>query len=242
MSNIIRVVLIIFLGGAVFYGIIQIGKLQKPNFGNLNNQAEKNLNQEPNLATEPSGFIESLRKRKFSGGEIKVEETLPKEGNYTSYIISYPSDNLKIYGMMNVPDGGGPFPVIVLNHGYFNPSSFNSGDGTRTIADILAKNGYLTLASDYRSHGKSDSDNRGRGGHRPEYAIDVLNLIASVKSLPKADVNKIGMWGHSMGGEVSICTVEVTDKVKVVVLWAPTSPNPPENAAFYGRSRHFGSP
>jgi len=40
-----------------------------------------------------------------------------------------------------------------------------------------------------------------------------------------------------MGGEVSIRTAEVSDKVKAIVLWAPTSTNTSENAAFYGGSR-----
>lgn len=171
-----------------------------------------------NTVIPQSSFIENLRKRQYQGGEIKIEETLSKEGNYTSYIFSYPSDNLKIYGMMNIPDGDGPFSVIVLNHGYFNQSSFQSGDGTRTMANILAAKGYITLASDYRGHGKSEDDGQGSRGHRPEYAIDVLNLIASLNSLPKADLEKIGMWGHSMGGEVSLRTIEVTDKVRALVL------------------------
>ena len=183
-------------------------------------------------------FIENLRTRKYEGGEIKIEETLTKEGNYTSYIFSYPSDNLKIYGMMNVPAGDGPFPVIILNHGYFNRSSFKSGDGTNGMADILAAKGYITLASDYRGFGKSeDVSDQTSKGHRPEYAIDVLNLIASVKSLPKADVSKIGMWGHSMGGEVSLRVAVATDRLKAIVLWAPTSANTVDNANFYSR-RH----
>lgn len=176
---------------------------------------------EKTVSDDPS-FIEDLRKREFTGGEIKTEETLSSNSIYTSYLISYPSDDLTIYGVMNVPQGNGPFPVIILNHGYYNPSSFTSGDGTEAIANILASNGYLTLASDYRGHGKSENDNGSRGGHRPEYAIDVLNLIASVKTINKADENRIGMWGHSMGGEVSLRTIEATDKVKAVVLWAPT--------------------
>jgi len=46
------------------------------------------------------------------------------------------------------------------------------------------------------------------------------------------------MWGHSMGGEVSLRTVEATDKVKAVVLWAPTSGNASDNANFYGGRRN----
>lgn len=185
----------------------------------------------------PVSSIEQLRQREYRGGEIKIEETLSREGNYTNYIISYPSYDLKIYGMMNVPDGNGPFPVVILNHGYFNQASFSSGDGTHSMADILAAKGYITLASDYRGFGKSENDGLGSRGHRPEYAIDVLNLIASVPSLDKADPSKIGIWGHSMGGEVALRVAEATDKVKAIVLWAPTSARSSDNARFYGGRR-----
>lgn len=185
---------------------------------------------------EGNSFIEQLRRGDFKGGTIKIEETLSRTVTYTSYLISYPSDELTIYGVMNVPEGNGPFPVIILNHGYYNPSSFTSGDGTQTMADILARNGYLTLASDYRGHGRSESDGI-RGGHRPEYSIDILHLIASVPSIEKADAKNIGMWGHSMGGEVTMRTIEATDKVKAVVLWAPTSANASDNHGFYGGGR-----
>src|SRR3989344_9638806 len=184
-----------------------------------------------------SSFIEQLRQRGYEGGKITIEETISHEGNYTNYIFSYQSDGLKIYGMMNIPTGNGPFSVVVLNHGYFNQSSFTSGEGTQVIADILARNGYLTLASDYRGFGKSENDGQGSRGHRPEYAIDVLNLIASVPNLDKANASKIGMWGHSMGGEVALRSVEVTDKLKALVLWAPTSARVSDNAGFYGSRR-----
>lgn len=192
--------------------------------------------------TDPSSFIESLRQREYRGGEIKIEETISSNNSYTKYLISYLSDNLKIYGVMNVPKGTGPFPVIILNHGYFNASTFKSGDGTDGMANILAGNGYLTLASDYRGFGKSENDAQESRGHNPNYAIDVLNLIASVKTLDEADSERIGIWGHSMGGEVTLRTAEATDKLKAIVLWAPTSANAADNAAFYGRGRHAGMP
>jgi uncharacterized protein len=194
------------------------------------------LKNETSLQNKNS-FIESLRKREFRGGEIKIEETLVENGSYVSYVFSYPSDSLKIYGIMNVPKGNGPFPVIVLNHGYFNQSSFRSGDGTNGMANILGANGYITLASDYRGFGKSENDSEQSRGHSPNYAIDILSLIASIQSLSKADVNRIGMWGHSMGGEVSLRTAEATGKIKALVLWAPTSGRVSDNANFYSRGR-----
>ena len=242
MKSLYLTLIVIVIIGFAGYILWQRGFFQA-NQQISTSQTSDNGNLESNHSLESttqnsSSFIEDLRRRQYQGGEIKIEETLSKEGNYTSYVFSYPSDNLKIYGMMNVPDGNGPFPVIVLNHGYFNTQSFNSGDGSHAMADILAAKGYITLASDSRGFGKSeDTPAQRAGGHKPEYAIDVLNLIASVKSLPKADQNRIGMWGHSMGGEVSLRTVEATDKVKALVLWAPTSGRAADNASFYGGRR-----
>lgn len=232
-----RVFLYIVLS-VVLLGIFVLSQRRsvKENITNVS----KSLNKSTTPTNEPSTFIEQLRQREYKAGEIKIEETLTHNNSYTSYIISYPSDDLKIYGMMNIPAGKGPFPVIVLNHGYFTPSNFVSGDGTRTMADILATNGYLTVAPDYRGHGQSEDEKVGSRGHRPEFAVDVLNLIASIKSIDKADENRIGMWGHSMGGEVSLRTAEATDKLKAIVLWAPTSANASDNANFYG-GKHYAN-
>ncbi|OGK57858.1 hypothetical protein A3I50_02315 [Candidatus Roizmanbacteria bacterium RIFCSPLOWO2_02_FULL_37_9] len=195
-----------------------------------------------NNNTGSLSFIESLRQRDYEASQIKIEETLSNNSSYSSYTVFYLSDGLKIYARMNIPLGDGPFPVILLNHGYFNTMSFTSGDGTQAMADILARNGYLTLASDYRGFGKSENDGQGSRGHRPEYAIDVLNLIASVKNLEKANAEKIGMWGHAMGGEVALRVAEATDKVEAVVLWAPTSARSEDNLRFYSRRHTSATP
>lgn len=217
---------LIILAVILIFGIGAFILWQRQSFPVSNQQIgiSQNINTErdqllENDSDKDRSFIEGLRKREFNGGEIKIEEVLPKESNFTPYIISYTSENLKIYAAMNVPDGSGPFPVILLNHGYYDTQTFQTGDGTNGMATILANNGYITLASDYRGHGKSEGQG---GGHQPEYAIDVLNLLASVKNIEKGDANRVGMWGHSMGGETSLRTVEATDAIKALVLWAPT--------------------
>ncbi|HRN70107.1 MAG TPA: alpha/beta fold hydrolase [Candidatus Woesebacteria bacterium] len=217
---------LIILAVILIFGIGAFILWQRQSFPVSNQQIgiSQNINTErdqllENDSDKDRSFIEGLRKREFNGGEIKIEEVLPKESNFTPYIISYTSDNLKIYAAMNIPEGIGPFPVILLNHGYYDTQTFQTGDGTNGMATILANNGYITLASDYRGHGKSEGQG---GGHQPEYAIDVLNLLASVKNIEKGDANRVGMWGHSMGGETSLRTVEATDAIKALVLWAPT--------------------
>jgi dienelactone hydrolase len=146
--------------------------------------------------------IAGLREHDFRGGKIKVGDQIKETDIYTSYQIEYPSDGLTITGVMQVPKSGvEPFPVIVMNHGFFNRGVYNSGDGTDRAAEFLNRRGYLTLSSDYRSWGGSES------GHSLFYSglvIDVINLVKAIPSIPEADPERIGMWGHSMGGGVTL--------------------------------------
>jgi fermentation-respiration switch protein FrsA (DUF1100 family) len=160
--------------------------------------------------------IESLRGRPYGGGQIKITRVLSTYDEFRRVLFEYPSDGLRITGMMNIPRGSGPFPVVILDHGYFKPAEYKTGDGTSRAADNFARNGYLTLASDYRCYGGSQC------GPNPlyvGYAVDVLNLIGSLASLPNADTARVGIWGHSMGGGITIRVVTISDQIKVAALY-----------------------
>lgn len=188
----------------------------------------------PTLTSEPTATptteelifpytIEGLRQHEFQGGEIQIGETLEENEFYTSYLIEYPSDGLMITGVMQVPIGEGPFPVILMNHGFYARSVYSSGDGTDRASAYLARQGYITLASDYRSWGNSDV------GHSFFYSglvTDVINLLRAIPSIPEADPERIGMWGHSMGGGVTIKVLTVLggeETIKAAVLYSTVS-------------------
>lgn len=100
--------------------------------------------------------IAGLREREFEGGEISLDVRLAFNDVYSAYLISYPSDGLRITGMLYIPAGNGPFPVIVMNHGYYPRSDYSSGDGSDRAAKYLVERGYFTISSDYRTWGGSD--------------------------------------------------------------------------------------
>ena len=164
--------------------------------------------------------IEGLRQHDFQGGEIHIRSTLDDNEIFTTYLIDYPSDGLTITGVMQIPVGAGPFPVIVMNHGFFGRGVFNSGDGTDRAAAYLARHGYITLASDYRTWGESDVD---LSFFYSGLVIDVINLLNAIPSIPEADPNRIGMWGHSMGGGVTMKTLTIDNRIRAAVLYSTVS-------------------
>lgn len=150
--------------------------------------------------------IDGLRQHEYQSGKIHIRSTLMETDKFTGYLIDYPSDGLTITGVMQIPNGDGPFPVIIMNHGFFSRSLYASGDGTDRSSAFLAEHGYITLASDYRSWGDSDI---GNSFFYSGLVIDVINLLNAVPSIPQADPARIGIWGHSMGGGVTMKVLTV---------------------------------
>ena len=101
---------------------------------------------------------------------------------------------------------------------------------------FFAENGFLVLKPDYRGHDKSEKNDQGIFNYFA-YSVDVLNLIYSLKSLYIADLDNIFMYGHSMGGGITITVLETIDMIKAATLWAPVSSEFPESILFYAR-RH----
>ena len=177
--------------------------------------------------------IEHLANRTYGGGELQARQTLAGDPAFTRKLFSYPSDGLTIYGFMDVPTGAGPYPVVIALHGYIDPASYQTLDYTSEYADAMARAGFLVLHPNLRDFPPSDTgDNLFRVG----MAIDVLNLIALVKSqggqpgpLEKANPQAIGLWGHSMGGGVATRVLTVSRDIHAAVLYAPMSGDEHQN-------------
>jgi dipeptidyl aminopeptidase/acylaminoacyl peptidase len=164
-----------------------------------------------------------MRRQTYPGIEITVEQTLEPGTNYDRYLASYLSEGYKIYALLTVPrdrraDG---WPVIVFNHGYIPPPQYRTTERYVAYVDALARNGYIVLRPDYRGHGNSEGDAASNYAS-PAYTIDVLNAVASIQRFPGADPDRIGMWGHSMGGGITLRIMVTTSDVKAGVIWAGT--------------------
>ena len=167
-------------------------------------------------------MIESMRRQSYPGSEITIEETLEPGANYDRYIASYLSEGNKIFALLTVPRGEKPdsgWPVIIFNHGYIPPAQYRTAERYVAYVDGFARNGYIVFRSDYRGHG--DSEGEATGGYgSPAYTIDVLNAVASIKQFAEADPDRIGMWGHSMGGHITLRSMVTIPDIKAGVIWA----------------------
>lgn len=166
--------------------------------------------------------IAALRERAYVGSEIVVEQTLAPGANYRRYVVSYKSDGNKIFALMTIPSDAKPangFPVIVMNHGYIDPNVYRTTERYVAYQDALARRGYITFKPDYRGHGDSEGEPNG-DYETAAYSIDVLNAIEALKKHPDVDAARIGLWGHSMGGQVTLRSLVILPDVKAAVIWA----------------------
>ena len=170
--------------------------------------------------------IQALIKKSYDGRDLKRGRLLGDFGAYKRYLITYRGDGLVISGVMNVPDGKGPFPVLVLNHGYIDPDTYFPGQGMPREHDYLARQGYVVLHTDYRGHASSDDDKNMDYELRLPYAVDTINAVKAVKSskLRYLDKDRVGWLGRSMGGNVTLTAlVAQPGLVDAAVIYASTS-------------------
>lgn len=166
--------------------------------------------------------IPLARERTYPGSSITIEATLPAGANYNRYYAWYESDGLRIYGLLTVPFGEKPasgWPAIVFNHGYIAPIAYRTTERYISYVDQLARHGYVVFKIDYRGHGQSQGEARGAYGD-PGYTDDVLNAVSSLQSFPQVDPKRIGMWGHSMGGFLTLRAMVISDQIKAGVIWS----------------------
>ncbi len=188
-----------------------------------NNQPANNLGEDYQLESKDAYplTIESLKNGEYPGSDLVVIETLEPGSNYSRYIAYYVSEGNKIYGLLTVPDGQQPekgWPAIIFNHGYIPPKEYQTVEKYVAYQDGFARSGYVTFKPDYRGHGDSEGEAVGAYGSNA-YTIDVLNSLASVKKYQNVNLGKIGMWGHSLGGFLTLRAMVVSKDVKAGVIW-----------------------
>ena len=185
--------------------------------------------------------IAALRRGHYPGSELVAEETLTPGAGYNRYIASYQSDGLTLYGLLTVPTGDPPaegWPAIIINHGYIPSYEYDTAETYKAHADGFARHQYVVFVPDYRGHANSEGTATAAYGS-PDYTVDVLNALASLKQHPAVDPGRIGMFGHSLGGYITLRVMVARDDIQAGVIWAGVVS--PYSDFYYGLERRFGN-
>jgi dienelactone hydrolase len=157
----------------------------------------------------------------------KANEINPPAEKQPAYeTVFYPCGKLKIEAYVYKPEGAGPFPVVIYNHG-----SRIERDKEEMpfvyVGEMLKRIGYVVVVPERRGYGKSDGQTFGEAvgedrGPRfvarvQEETDDVLAAVEFVKTVPYADTARMGVMGWSFGGITSVFAVSRSSAFRVVV-------------------------
>ena len=165
--------------------------------------------------------IPYLTTRTYDGGTIELGDVRTNDsvaGVYQQYGFWHQSEGVRVTGLVNIPAGNGPFPVAIVMHGGIAQSAYYQGWGTANHASRLAQAGYITFMPDYQTY--NETEGTGYPLKIP-WALDVMNLIEALPTLPQADPERIGVMGHSRGGGLASYLMVLSPQVDAVVLYAP---------------------
>jgi uncharacterized protein len=183
--------------------------------------------------------LEALDRADLVGSDLRLGPVRARTPGLTSYDVSFRSTTagrgtrpLRITGVLDVPDGRGPFPAVVMAHGYIDPAVYERGQGMTRERGYLASRGFVALHVDYRNHAGSDDDPRVDTAVRLGYVTDV---VAAARALQRSDdvqvdPERIALFGRSMGGGVMLKALTVEPGLfSAGVGWASVSSLEAEN-------------
>lgn len=185
--------------------------------------------------------FESLADRGGIASNIVIGSKLADAPEYSSYMFTYKSEGRKISGQLNLPNLSRTMPIVVMARGYVEKTEYRTGIGTKNAAAFYAKNGFITIAPDFSGYGESDSEDENALGARLTKPVEILDLLASLRTLPQVDLTKVFLWGHSNGGQIMLSVMEIIGKgekygnlsILGTTLWAPVSKPFPYNVLYY---------
>lgn len=115
-----------------------------------------------------------------------------------------------------LPDGTGPWPTVVMTHGF---SAVKEMDLDR-FADAFAARGVAAVVFDNRNVGASGGEPRQEIDPWMQ-ARDYRDKISFAETLPETAAGRIGVWGSSYSGAHVIVIAAIDRRVKAVVSQVP---------------------
>ncbi|WP_260806098.1 S9 family peptidase [Nocardioides sp. SLBN-35] len=175
--------------------------------------------------------LPALARKTFDGRGLRLGEEVARTPRHRQYAVTWRSGDLTVSGRLAVPEGPGPFPAVVLAHGYIDPAVYVNGQGMTRERAWFGEHGYVALHVDYRGHAGSDPDPSDGLDMRLGYTEDVINAVLALRAWDgPIDDGRVALVGRSMGGGVVYnALVAQPGLVDAAVVFAPVSSDAVDN-------------
>lgn len=179
----------------------------------------------------------------FLASAVAGAEALTPQRPETVLIRNGP---VALHALVFRPQGSGPFPAILLNHGSgrtteelkrLGPYETNA----ERLGPLFARHGYVFLYLFRRGVGPSTDQgtsavelmNRETAAHGPEARnalqlgllegremADALAALRFLRALPEVNAADVGVIGHSFGGSLTVLMAEREPDLRAIVLFS----------------------
>ncbi len=160
----------------------------------------------------PSAHAQNFRLEAINAGNVPVHKPPDVAGQDQRLVIAVEGRSFDLAARVFRPQGTGPFPLVVINHG--TPVSIADAPrmtlGFTKAAQWFAQQGYIVVVALRPGFGDSQGpylEASGRSCADRDYVRDGLRtalveaaIVDSAAALPGVDANKIIVVGQSAGG------------------------------------------
>jgi dienelactone hydrolase len=128
--------------------------------------------------------------------------------------------NNDIPAILTIPQSKEPCPVVLIAHGHGGSKTENGGFDV--LAAELARQGIASLRMDFAGCGDNTEDFT--QANRLAFMLDdVAACKEYLKTVPEADLSRLGILGYSMGGRIAVVAAGRDPDYKAVALWSPAA-------------------
>lgn len=146
--------------------------------------------------------------------------------------VNFKSEGLNIAGNIYYPKEykkGESYPAIIVVGSWTTVKEQMSG----LYAERFAKEGFITLAFDFRNYGESEGEPR--FWENPTMKVqDIKNAVSFLYTLPEVDNNKIGTFAVCAGSMYTLMAAAEDTRIKTVVTAASWLQDSEAVKMFYG--------
>ena len=182
----------------------------------------------------------------FLFAPLSVALAIGQPASIVPETVVVPRGKLQLKGFLWKPNGPGPFPVVLFNHGSGgadadHTASFPITEAAEKLAPLFLKHGYAFLYLFRRGQGLSADQGpfmqdilrqeeaaKGKEARQhlqfmlaiTDHLDDVMAALSFLKTAPAIDAKRIAIVGHSFGGQLTLLAAERDNIVRAAVTFA----------------------